>query len=509
MAHGYYMITGEPAVVMVHTTVGTANALGGLINAARSRIPLVLTAGRTPITERGFLGSRDNFIHWAQESFDQGAMVREFVKWDYELRSFAQLESVVRRAFTIAMTDPKGPVYLTLPREVLAEAHDEIVFDESPIVPAAPPHPNPQAIEQAAALLARAESPVIITRAAGAAPDAVAALVGLAESFALPVVESSQPEYMNFPSDHPLHQGFDPAPFLSSADVILVVQCDVPWFPSAESPKPDARVIHVGVDPLHGRYPVWGFPADLAITSRPATALRLLAESLTRLRDGCETKIAERFERLSAAHDRQGESWRNEARSKGSAPAITLEWVSSCLSRLNDDVLMVNEYDLKLPYYGARAPGNYFSVSAAGSLGWGIGAALGAKLAAPEKNVVAVVGDGAYIFNNPSACHMISAMYQLPILVVVCNNGGWNAPKAATRAVHPKGWAVRTENFPLTRFTTDPKYEMMVQAYGGYGEAVSEPSELPAALARAFKVVKEEKRQAVVHVVCASPGAPF
>src|SRR5262245_17086723 len=83
MAHGYAMVTGRPQVVMVHVIVGTANALGGIINAARSNVPMLMTAGRNPITEGGAAGSRDRQIHWAQESFDQAAMVREFVKWDY------------------------------------------------------------------------------------------------------------------------------------------------------------------------------------------------------------------------------------------------------------------------------------------------------------------------------------------------------------------------------------------------------------------------------------------
>lgn len=509
MAHGYYMVTGEPQVVMVHTTVGTANALGGLINAARSHIPLILTAGRTPITEQGFVGSRDNFIHWAQESFDQGGIVREFVKWDYELRNFAQLESVVRRAFAIAMTDPKGPVYLTLPRELLAEPHNELALsDEGPIAPAAPVHPNPEAIQEAASLLAGADHPLIITRAAGADPGAVAALVALAESFALPVIEYSQPEYANFPGAHPLHLGFDPAPFLPSADLILVVDCDVPWFAAVHRPKPGARVIHIGTDPLRSRYPIWGFPGHLAITSAPAIALRLLAASLAKLRSGHEAKIAARFERLRSEHDRQREERRKEVLMKGQGSAITLEWVTHCLNQFKkEQLLIVNEYDLKPPYSEIRAPGNYFSVSPAGFLGWGVGAALGAKLAAPEKNVIAVVGDGAYIFNNPSACHMVSAMYRLPILVVVCDNGGWNAPLMATKAVHPKGWAVRSENFPLTRFTARPAYESFVQAYGGYGVNVKQPGDLPEVLARALKIVQEERRQAVVHVVCAAPPA--
>ena len=116
MAHGYAMVTGRPQVVMVHVIVGTANALCGIINAARAHVPVLFTAGRTPLTEGGLPGARDRHIHWAQESFDQGAMVREFVKWDYELRLGAQLETVVDRALAIARSEPAGPVYLT--REV-------------------------------------------------------------------------------------------------------------------------------------------------------------------------------------------------------------------------------------------------------------------------------------------------------------------------------------------------------------------------------------------------------
>src|ERR1700737_1135947 len=120
MAHGYYRTCGKPAAVMVHVTVGTANAMNGLINAARDNIPLLLAAGRTPITESGSIASRNRPIHWGQESFDQGGMVREYVKWDYELRGGQPVEAVVDRALDIAMSEPRGPVYLTLPREVLA-----------------------------------------------------------------------------------------------------------------------------------------------------------------------------------------------------------------------------------------------------------------------------------------------------------------------------------------------------------------------------------------------------
>src|SRR5437899_4455343 len=155
MAHGYAMITGRPQAVMVHVIVGTANGLGAVINAARANLPMLFTAGRNPITESGFRGSRDRQIHWAQESFDQGAMVREFVKWDYELRNFPQLETVVDRALAITHAEPQGPVYLTLPREVLGERQETFEYSD----PSRMPRPSAvvadaPAIAEAARLIA-------------------------------------------------------------------------------------------------------------------------------------------------------------------------------------------------------------------------------------------------------------------------------------------------------------------------------------------------------------------
>ena len=120
MAHGYAMVSRKIPAVMVHVSVGTANMVCAAMNAARENVAILLTAGRSPITEGGQLGSRDGYIHWAQEMYDQAGMIRELVKWDYELRNAEQLETVVDRALSIAGTEPRGPVYLSLPREVLA-----------------------------------------------------------------------------------------------------------------------------------------------------------------------------------------------------------------------------------------------------------------------------------------------------------------------------------------------------------------------------------------------------
>ena len=504
MAHGYYLVTGEPAVAMVHTTPGTANALGALMNAFRSNVPLVLCAGRTPLTEAGMPGSRDTLIHWGQESFDQGSIVREFVKWDYELRNLEQLETVMRRAFAVAMAEPRGPVYLSLPREVLAAPNRE--FSHSPKglePPVMPPAPSPQALAAMARLIAEAERPLIITRMLGRNPAAVASLVALAESFALPVVEHPNPAYVNFPNNHPLHLGYDPAPYLDDADLIVVIDTDVPWIPHLRAPGAGTKVIHLGVNPIYDRYPIWGFPSDLAVQADSAVALPMLTEALAPMRAAHHGAIERRAARIAGQHRDLIAAAQTEIEVAGKHQHITLEWLAHCLDRVRDEqMIFINEYDLSLRHITLDRPGTQFGHSTAGHLGWGVGAALGVKLGAPDKTVVAVVGDGSYIFSVPSACHLASATLGLPTLTVIANNGGWGAVHRSVRDVHPEGWSMRTGDMPFVSFGMQPAYEMFAQAYGGYGEAVSDPKELPAALARAVRSVREERRQAVLNVIC-------
>jgi acetolactate synthase I/II/III large subunit len=158
MAHGAYLMTGAPQAVMVHVNVGTANTINLLANAARDRVPLVLMAGRSPIMEAGAFGARNRPIHWAQEMFDQAGMVRELVKWDYELRNPIQAGLVVARAIEAAMAEPRGPVYLTLPREPLSAPAPQNT-DVEPRAVASSAHPDPALIAQLADWLIAAESP--------------------------------------------------------------------------------------------------------------------------------------------------------------------------------------------------------------------------------------------------------------------------------------------------------------------------------------------------------------
>ena len=184
MAHGAYAMSGRPQAVMLHVNVGTANAINNIINLNRDNIPLILAAGRTPITEKGKFGGRNRYIHWGQEMFDQGGMLREAVKWDYELRVPEQITDVVSRAYEITMSSPRGPVYLSLPREPLAAPMPEPLGPVKPRHVPAPPHADPAMIATLAEWIAAAEKPLIITTASGA--EAMAPLGRIAEKYALP-----------------------------------------------------------------------------------------------------------------------------------------------------------------------------------------------------------------------------------------------------------------------------------------------------------------------------------
>ena len=504
MAHGWAMVTGRLPVVMVHVSVGTANAVCGVFNAARDNVPMLFTAGRSPLTEAALPGARDVYIHWAQEMFDQAGMVRELVKWDYELRNGEQLETVVDRALAVAASEPKGPVYLSLPREVLAEPLPGFGYDApTRRVAAAPPGPDQSALEEAARILAAADNPLIVTASAGRDPAAVAALAEFAERFAIPVVQH-RPRHLSLAADHPCHLGYDATPYLDDADAILVLECDVPWVPSLKAPPPRCRVVHLGVDPLFQRYPIRGFPCDVAVTGAPTGALPTLAAALDRY--VAKSAVAARRERLVRLTEAQRAGWRKTRETVAGMRPIHMAWASACIADAKpEDAIMVNEYTLMLEYCGSNLPGTYFGSSPASGLGWGGGAALGAKLAAPDRLVIATLGDGSHLFGNPVALHHAAAAHGLPVLFVIMNNSMWGAVRRATQGMYPQGEAMRSNKPPLIDLDELPAFEQVCAAAGGYGERVEDPAALPAALARALHAVTKEKRQALLNVICRGP----
>jgi acetolactate synthase-1/2/3 large subunit len=505
MAMGHWMVSGRMQAVMVHVNVGTANTLCGLLNAAQIHAPMLLAAGRTPYTEQGMEGGRNIHIHWTQEMYDQAGMVREAVKWDYELRNGAQLETVVDRALTIADSAPKGPVYLTLPREVLATRMDSFSF-EAPArrTAALPQAPDAAGITRLAAMLAAAQSPLIIASGLGFDREAPQLLARFAERFAVPVVQFI-PRCLSLPSSHPMHAGFDPHPWLKEADFVLVLESPVPWIPSQARPRADARVAHVGADPLHQRIPIRGFECDLALASSAAAALRALEAELSARGPDAGRVEARRKTLLAKRAERQQALQGAVAQAKGRTP-IDPAWITACIDQVKDDhtILIREAPQFATQYLGIEREGSFFSAGGAGGLGWGLGAAIGAKMASPDSLVIAVVGDGSYMFGVPVAAHYAALEQGAPFLTIIMDNQRWNEVAVATRHLYPQGAAAAdSAREPLTYFDPSLRLEKAIETVGGYGERVTDPAELPKALARAIRVVKEERRQAVLDVVCA------
>jgi acetolactate synthase-1/2/3 large subunit len=502
MAHGFYMVSGQPQAVMVHTNVGTANTLNCLADACRENVPILMMAGRNPITEHGVLGSRNGPIHWGQEMFDQAGMLREFVKWDYEMRMPLQAQDLVPRALEVMMSQPRGSAYLTLPREALGGG---VPASNQPLTPRAhpsAPHPDPAAIATLAGMIAKAERPLIITAASGRTAAGMEALARVTDRFAIPVI-SFNARYVCLPTSHPMNQGSTPRPLLTEADLVIVLDTDVPWYPSQESPPPGCRVVHISDDPAFSRYPMRSFPCDLSITADTVPALNAIEAALVEKGADKDAKIGPRRQRLVERHKAMRAQSKAVVEKAAAQPTIKLEYLNHCLGEaIGPDAVIVNEYWTRTEFCPREKPATLYGSSPAGGLGWAVGAALGAKLAQPEKLVVATVGDGAYMFANPTACHWVGEAHKLPILTVINNNQVYNAVRRATLAMYEKGLAqAENDAHTLADLQPSPAFEKLIEASGGYGERVEKPADLPAALARAVKVVREEKRQALLNVI--------
>jgi acetolactate synthase I/II/III large subunit len=505
MAHGYGMISRRIPAVMVHVSVGTANMVCAALNAARENVAILLTAGRSPLTETGLLGARDGYIHWAQEMYDQAGMIREIVKWDYELRNPEQLTTVVDRALAIAATEPRGPVYLSLPREVIAaRAAQPEGPSPSRLPPAAPAAPDAAAIAAAARLLAQAARPLIVTANAGRDTAAFAALTRFVERFAIPVVQH-RPRYLALPSSHPMNLGFDPARLVPTADLIVVLEADVPWIPTRAAPGEDCKVIQCGLDPLFARYPIRGFPCDLAITGSTVAIISALSAALE---DSVDSEsVARRRRAIKDERDALTASWQRALEAGARKAPLDPAWVSHCIDRAKDpNSIVINEYTLFLEHCSFESADLYFGSSSASGLGWGAGAALGAKLARRQSEVIAVLGDGAYMFCNPAAAHHASALHGLPVLFVVMNNAMWGAVQRSTFGMYPDGLASKSNAPPFVGLGKLPAFETICEAAGGYGERVEDPAALPGALQRALSAVRNEGRQALLNVICGPGG---
>jgi acetolactate synthase-1/2/3 large subunit len=285
--------------------------------------------------------------------------------------------------------------------------------------------------------------------------------------------------------------------------VILVVDAAAPWLPAIHKPREDAKVIHLAADPMHGYVPIRGHECDIALACGTAEGLEVLDEALTAHAATAKSKIDARRGKLAERHAELRESWAATLEKVKRETPMHAAWVSHCISQVkDDDTVVIRESALAQPFFKVTQPGTCFNAGAASGLGWGMGAALGAKLATPNKLVIGTEGDGAYMFSNPVSAHYVAAEQDLPILTVMFNNGIWNAVRRSTVGLTPDGYAAKSNRPPATMLDGITKYEKAVEMVDGYGERVTDPDDLIPALERGIKAVMVERRQALINVVC-------
>ena len=491
MAHGHFFATGNPAAVILHTNVGLANGAIGAINAATDHVPMILMSGRTPTTEGGRFGSRTVPIGWGQEMRDQAALVREACKWDYELRFPEQVAELLDRAYAIATSTPKGPVYLSLPREVLCEPCPAGALDAAPSMAAAELAPNPDDLGRAAELLAGAQRPLIIAQRGAGSNAGFAALAEIADRWSIPVCQWWAVASA-ISAEHPMYVGQDPGPWLADADVVLVVDSLAPWMPDAHQPADDCRVIQLGPNPLYSRFPVRNFRSDVSLATETGPGLVALAAAMhvaapvpgtTARRDAIDAYNAARRQRQPP----------DSPMTKSSVAAAVGKAISGRRATV------ISELGATLDELGLTEHDTWRQEPHSGGLGWGLPCALGMKLADPDRLVVATMGDGSYLFSNPVAAHHVGEAHGIAVLTVILNNAGYGAVQQSVTGLYPTGYAAKADVVPLTSLAPSPNFKLVAESCRAWAETVTDPGALHGSLIRAIEQV-DAGRQAVLDV---------
>lgn len=498
MAHGHFVATGEPAAVILHTNVGLANGAIGAINAATDHVPMILMSGRTPTVEGDRFGARTVPIGWGQEMRDQTALVREACKWDYEVRFPEQIPQLLDRAHAIATSSPMGPVYLSLPREVLCEPCPAAALAAPPGVAAATTAPAPAELARAAALLVDAERPLIIAQRGCGTPAGFAALAQLADRWTIPVCQWWA-NSIAISAEHSMDVGQDPGPWLAVADVVLVVDSLAPWMPDAHAIPDDCRVVQLGPNPLFSRFPVRNFRSNVSIAGETADSLVGL---LAAMDDLGATDRPDRRAHI-AAHNEERRAALASSVDVG-AGAMTKAYVAHCLGDAvrGRTATVVSELGAPFEPLGLTDHLSWRQEPHSGGLGWGLPFAMGMQLAATDRLVVATMGDGSYMFANPVAAHHTCEAHGIALLTVILNNAGYGAVAQSVTGLYPTGYAAKADVVPLTGLSPTPDFRLVAESCRAWAETVTAADELPGALQRAIAAV-DGGRQAVldVHIV--------
>ncbi|KAJ5080810.1 hypothetical protein N7456_013520, partial [Penicillium angulare] len=518
MADGYARLTGEPQAVIVHVDVGTQGLGAAVHNASCGRAPVLIFAGLSPFTIEGETrGSRTEYIHWIQDVPDQKQIVSQYCRYSAELKSGKNVKQMVNRALQFATSDPKGPVYLVGAREVMEEDIEPYQLNQSvwgPVSPAALPT---NGVEFITSELAAAKRPLVVVGYTGRQAQAVTELVTLANHFKGIRVLDTGGSDMCFPANHPAWLGlrYPGHELVKSADLILVIDCDVPWVPTQFKPSDSAKIIHIDVDPLKQQIPVFYINSMATFRADSTTALKQLNDHIA-TNSRLQSFIGSN-ENINMGQKRDEEYMKLKSGiadlaatpEGGDLAPLNVSYLmaqvrSNCPA---DAIWAIESVTLTHPVsdqIGATLPNSWINCGG-GGLGWSGGGALGIKLASDVKSggqgkgkfVVQVVGDGTFLFSVPGSVYWISRRYNIPVLTIVLNNKGWNAPRRSMLLVHPNGDGSQATNEELNiSFAPTPDYAGIAKAAAGgdmWAGRASTVAELSKSLPEAIKSVMDGK----------------
>ncbi len=443
MADGYSVASGRPAVVNVHVSPGLGNCMGMLYNAAKSGAPIILTAGQH---DQSFLLTEP--ILWS----DLAEVARPYVKWSYEIRRLEDLPRAVHRAVKVASAPPTGPVFLSLPMDVLKAEREIDLGSPTRIDPRL--RASLEAVERAAEILRGAKNPVIIAGDAVARGDAHQELARVAELLGSPVYQQTVSGTCNFPSSHPLSLG--PIPrvqkvtrkALEGADVLFSIGADLMTMslPSELEPVPPGlSIIHLHLDPWEiGK----NYPAQVGILGDPRETLRELEKALKdRFPHEKQKEVKLRAERVSQIKQKRASELRERAhQERDLIPIRPLVLMQAVADSLPSNAVVVDETISSgrglMTFLRSEDPHSFYGMRG-GGIGWGIPAALGIKVALPDRPVVGLIGDGSAMYSFQGL--WTAAHYGLAVVFVICNNRGYRILKERTYALD--GFSAKSGNY--------------------------------------------------------------
>ena len=502
MASGYTLITGRPQAVLLHAGVGVLQGSMGIHGALQNEIPMVVLSGESQTL--GEDPDLDIEQQWYGGLTVGGIerFIEPVTKWARAVTSPHTLYESVIRAGDLAQRVPKGPIYLNVALEHMLHPWTPPAAQRE--VPSAPVvQPRAADVERVAELLRNSKNPIIVTETAGRDPNAFSALVELAELLAIPVIDGRSNAYANFPTDHPLYLGMGNYQPLDGADLVLLVGGRAPWYPPRQRPT-GGKIVAIHDNPLKGHMIYQNLHADIYLEGDIAESLKLLIGAVKSGKIDAATLSVQR-QRWTREHDNHVAGLRSAREKAGNgasgAGIDPLSLLGALADTMPDDTIYVDETITHSPlirqHLPHTKPQSFFRGS--GGLGQGIGTALGIKLAARERPVVLLIGDGSFLYNPLIQALGAAKRHELPIAIVVLNNKKYEAMRKGHVHHYPDG-ASASANLHFGVTIEGPDYEQLGSHFEFHGRRVERRAELPGALTDALAATKDG-RSAILNVM--------